>query len=76
MIDTAGKMGSLPLGTLNSVIKKMSEVYSMRLEKLLILNVNMAIKLAYKAVRQFLSEETAKKIDLVSTEEIHQRKML
>jgi hypothetical protein len=55
VIDTAEKLGSLPLATLNSVIKKMSEVYSMRLEKLLVLNVNLAIKFTYKAVSQFLS---------------------
>jgi len=49
---------------------KLSTVYSMRLGKMLILNVNFAIQLMYSAAKPFIHPITQAKIKLLSKSDI------
>jgi hypothetical protein len=51
-------------------MEKLSTVYSMRLGKMLILNVNLAIKMMYAASTPFIHPITQAKIKLLSNSDI------
>lgn len=56
ILDSKGRTLSLPLTSLSKIIKKISDAYSMRLEKMMIVNCTYTVKIAFVAVRQFLAE--------------------
>jgi hypothetical protein len=53
-----------------NVMDKLGTVYSMRLGKMLILNVNFAIKMMYGAATPFIHPITQAKIKLLSKSDI------
>jgi len=64
VLDLEERFLTLPLTSLGSIIKIIADVYSMRLERLKIVNCTTASKWIYTKVESWLSEETAKKVQL------------
>lgn len=66
VIDMEGKV-FLPIPTLETLIKKLSVVYSSCLEKLFLVNANLMVKLGYNGVKHFVHPDTQKKVNVLAS---------
>jgi hypothetical protein len=55
VIDLGGNSLALPLSSFKMMVKKLMDVYTMRLDKMFIINVNYALKVTYNAFKIFIS---------------------
>ena len=56
IIDVGGKgISSLPIDGLVKIISKLGVVYSLRLDKMVVLNLNYMLKLTYAALKPFIA---------------------
>lgn len=70
VVDLNEQLLSLPLSSLSGIIKQISNVYSLRLERFFILNITTVAKWIYNRVSSFLSEDTLRKISLCTKQEL------
>jgi hypothetical protein len=55
ILDTRGKLVSLPITSLSAIIKQLSDVYSMRMSRMYVVNCNLAIKFLHRALSSFIA---------------------
>ena len=72
VIDTGGKVFSLPLDALGKIISKLAVIYSKLLGEMLILNSSYFVRGSYWAARNFIHEDTRNKITLLGSDEMNQ----
>ena len=70
VVDLNEQLLSLPLSSLSGIIKQISNVYSLRLERFFILNITTVAKWIYNRVSSFLSEDTLRKVSLCTKQEL------
>lgn len=70
VVDLNEQLLSLPLSSLSGIIKQISNVYSLRLERFFVLNITTVAKWIYNRVSSFLSEDTLRKISLCTKQEL------
>ncbi len=75
ILDLNEKFLSLPITSLNAYISRISNAYSMRMRKMYIVNCTSFAKFLYMGVEKVLSEETARKIQLFTKEDIENGKL-
>lgn len=75
ILDLEEQLLSLPLGSLSSIIKVISDVYSMRLAYMKIVNCTFATKWFYNRLANFISEETTRKIELLTSDDLKDGKL-
>ena len=70
VVDLNEQLLSLPLSSLSGIIKQISNVYSLRLERFFVLNITTVAKWIYNRVSSFLSEDTLRKVSLCTKQEL------
>lgn len=72
ILDLNEKFLSLPITSIKEIIKTFSDVYSMRLQNMYIVNCTHFAKWIYIGIEKVISEETSKKIKLFTREEVEE----
>lgn len=70
VVDLNEQLLSLPLASIGGIVKQISNVYSLRLERFFIINITTIAKWIYNRISSFLSEDTLRKISLCTKEEL------